>query len=335
MSTFTKIGIFRYSTGQKKAILAGRTIWLEGANDSRSEEKIRGMTLSGAYLDEATLLPEDFFAMLLSRMSERGARLYATTNPDRPSHWLKTEYIDNEKIKDKSLFTFNIDDNTHLDAVYLESLKSEYTGVFYDRFILGLWVNAQGRIYDMFSQDNTYDDNTRKPGLKHVSTRRIAVDYGTTNPCTFLDIYDDGTTIWVDNQYWWDSRKEMRQKTDTEYVQDIKQFMGDEPAAVTCDPSAASFIVALKSAGIYTIEAKNDVLDGIRAVGTLIQRRVIKIHRHRCANLIREMTEYVWDEKASQRGEEKPLKASDHGVDALRYDINTNVQKWRKGVSYH
>jgi PBSX family phage terminase large subunit len=292
------------------------------------------MTLAGAYIDEATLIPEDFFSMLLSRLSISGARLYATTNPDTPAHWLKTKFMDNSEIDDKSVFSFGIDDNPYLDAVYVDRLKKEYTGVFYDRFILGLWVNAQGRIYDMFDDENIYDDTTRKVGLKYLSTRHIAVDYGTTNPCTFLDIYDDGVTLWVDNQYWYDSKKEMRQKTDAEYVEDIKAFIGDEPAPVTCDPSAASFIAALKQAGIYVTPANNDVIDGIRAVGTLLARGDIKIHHDRCRNLIREMQEYVWDEKASQRGEEKPLKVSDHGVDACRYHVNTNVQKWRKGVTF-
>lgn len=326
-------GLFSYSASQKKAVFAGRTIWLEGANDERAETKIRGMTLGGAYIDEATLMPQDFFKMLLTRLSLKGARLYATTNPDAPTHWLKTEYMDNPDVTDKAIFIFNIDDNPVQDAEYVENLKKEFAGVFYKRFILGEWILAEGRIYDMFSGSNIYTDADRPLGLKYIAARRVSVDYGTTNPCTYLDIYDDGVTLWVDNQYWWDSRKEMRQKTDAEYVADMQNFFGGESSAVVCDPSAASFITALKQDGVYVTPADNDVINGIRAVSTMLSKRNIRVHQDRCRNLILELQEYCWDDKATLRGEEAPLKTRDHGCDALRYYVNTVVSKWRKGLT--
>jgi PBSX family phage terminase large subunit len=323
---------FKYSVSNKRAEIAGRVVWLEGANDARSEGKIRGTTLAGAYIDESTLVPQDFFAMLLTRLSVPGARLYATTNPDAQTHWLKTDYIDNVKL-DKALFEFTIDDNPYLPKEYVADLKKSFWGAFYDRFILGLWVAASGKIYDMFDDGNIYTDENRPKGLKYVAARRIAVDYGTQNPCTFLDIYDDGVTLWVDNQYWWDGKKEQRQKTDAHYVTDMKAFIGKDPAQITCDPSAASFIAALKQSGIYVKAADNEVIGGIRAVGTLIAQRNIRVHRDRCRNLIREIQSYAWDDKALKKGAEAPIKTDDHGCDALRYDVNTNVQKWRKGVA--
>ncbi|MBD5104473.1 MAG: PBSX family phage terminase large subunit [Ruminococcaceae bacterium] len=142
---------FTYSTSAKEGKLFGRTILLEGANDARSESKIRGLSLQGAYCDELTQFPEDFFAMLLSRLRISGAKLIATTNPDKPSHWLKTKYIDRAGELDFLDMKFLIDDNTTLDPEYIKNIKCEYTGVFYDRFIKGEWKAAEGAIYKDFA----------------------------------------------------------------------------------------------------------------------------------------------------------------------------------------
>ena len=180
---------FKFSTSQKSAILFGRTVWLEGANDDRAEGKIRGMTLAGAYVDELTQLPEDFYKMLLSRLSVKGAKLYATTNPDTPNHWVKIDIIDNEEI-DKKVWSFTLEDNVILkrqNEEYFEQLKKEYQsmgGVFYERFILGLWVIAEGLIYkqfanhtDMFMKDAPIDEYGNKINFMIIS---IGIDYGAT-----------------------------------------------------------------------------------------------------------------------------------------------------------
>lgn len=180
---------FKYSISQKTAILFGRTVWLEGANDDRAESKIRGMTLAGAYVDELTQLPEDFYKMLLSRLSVKNAKLYATTNPDTPSHWVKKDIIDNTEIE-KKVWNFVLDDNEILkkeNEEYFENLKKEYKsmgGVFYERFILGLWVLAEGLIYrqfvdnkELFLKDEAVDKNGNKINFMIVS---IGIDYGAT-----------------------------------------------------------------------------------------------------------------------------------------------------------
>ena len=141
-----------YSISQKKAVIFGRTVWLEGANDERSESKIRGMTLMGVYIDELTQIPQDFYLMALSRLSEKGAVFLATTNPDHPKHYVKTEIIDNDNL-DKQVIKFLIDDNIFLDETYKENLKKEYSGVFYQRFILGEFVRAEGIIFPEFAND--------------------------------------------------------------------------------------------------------------------------------------------------------------------------------------
>lgn len=184
------INNFRFSISQKTATLFGRTIWLEGANDDRAESKIRGMTLAGAYVDELTQIPEDFYRMLLSRLSVKNAKLYATTNPDAPSHWVKVDIIDNDEIE-KKIWSFTLDDNVILkneNEEYFENLKREYQsmgGVFYERFILGLWVLAEGLIYKQFANNTELfvrdevpkDDRGNKINFLIVS---IGIDYGAT-----------------------------------------------------------------------------------------------------------------------------------------------------------
>lgn len=142
-----------YSISQKKSVIFGRTVWLEGANDERSESKIRGMTLMGVYIDELTQIPRDFYLMALSRLSEKGAVFLATTNPDHPKHYVKTEIIDNDKL-DKQVIKFLLDDNIFLDETYKDNLKKEYTGVYYSRFINGDFVRAEGVVFRDFA-DNT------------------------------------------------------------------------------------------------------------------------------------------------------------------------------------
>lgn len=186
---------FTYSISQKSGKLFGRVVWLEGANDDRAESKIRGMTLAGAYIDEMTQIPEDFYKMLLSRLSVKNAKLYATTNPDTPNHWVKVDIVDNEEI-DKQVWTFTLDDNVILkneNQEYFDNLKKEYLsmgGVFYQRFILGMWVLAEGLIYrqfvnntDMFMKDEAVNEDGTHKDFMIIS---IGVDYGATEGETEL-----------------------------------------------------------------------------------------------------------------------------------------------------
>ena len=198
--------------------------------------------------------------------------------------------------------------------------------MWYARDILGLRRSADGLIYDMFdSAANTYEDGPA--WMRYGTQRAISCDYGTTNDCVFLDVYDDGETVWVDREYRWASRQEHRQKTDTEYADDLVEFMGEPDCAVLVDPSAASFIAELRSRGVYVLSAENDVLNGIRRVSQLFHMRKLLINR-RCSGLIDELGVYSWDDKAAARGEEKPVKERDHGADALRYFCN-HLPDWR------
>lgn len=299
--------------------------YLFGGRDESSYTLIQGVTLAGVMLDEVALMPRSFVEQALARCSVEGAKLWFNCNPENPRHWFRQEWILKAPERNALHLHFRMEDNPSLSEATRRRYEQMYSGVFYQRYVLGLWVMAEGIIYDMFDQtENVY--SAPPVDMADRSVRCIACDYGTTNPCVFLEIFDDGEIIRVDREYRWDSRAEHRQKTDEEYADDFMRFMGQH-CSVIVDPSAASFIAALRRRGVYVIEADNNVLDGIRRTGNMIQRRRIQV-RDTCAGLIDELGTYRWDDKAAMRGEEKPVKESDHAPDALRYYVNS-LPDWR------
>lgn len=305
--------------------------YLFGGKDESSAALIQGITLAGVLLDEVALMPRSFVEQALARCSVAGAKLWFNCNPEGPEHWFRKEWILKAAQHNALHLHFTMDDNPALDDATRERYRTMYTGVFYERFILGHWVMSEGLIYDMFDTDkHTYTDGEAPQSLHFSGGRTIACDYGTVNPTVFLDIYDYAETIYVDREYRWDSRdKEQggRQKTDEEYADDMEAFMGKNQCAIIVDPSAASFIAALRRRGMYVVAADNEVISGIRRVSTLLQRGRLRINKN-CTPLLGEMGTYLWDQKACQHGEEKPLKERDHGPDALRYFANS-LPDWR------
>lgn len=300
--------------------------YLFGGKDESSYTLIQGVTLAGVLLDEVALMPRSFVEQALARCSVSGAKLWFNCNPEGPEHWFRKEWILQPDKHNALHLHFTMDDNPSLDEVTRKRYDTMYSGIFYQRYILGLWVMSEGLIYDMFDQtENIYREGP--VDLAWSGTRALACDYGTANPTVFLDIYDYDGTLYIAREYRWDSRKERSQKTDREYADDLISFMGKEWCAVLVDPSAASFIEELKRRGVYVVQADNEVLDGIRRTAALLQSRKIKIHES-CAGLVDELGTYIWDEKASMRGEERPVKERDHGPDALRYFVNT-LPDWR------
>lgn len=295
--------------------------------DESSQDLIQGITLAGVFFDEVALMPESFVQQATGRCSVTGSKFWFNCNPDSPEHWFKINWLD--KVKEKNLLHlhFVLEDNLSLAKKIIERYKNMYYGVFYQRFILGLWVIAEGAIYDMFHDSNLYEDGERNP---YVAYRRyIGVDYGTTNPMVFLEIFDDGKTMWVEREYYHDSKKEGRQKTDAEYIKDFEDFCGDKkPDFVIIDPSAASFKLELRNHGFRVKEADNDVINGIRLVGSLLGSLRLRVHK-RCTHTISEHRGYIWDEKARKNGEEKPVKDKDHCCDALRYVVKTIIKRMR------
>lgn len=313
-----------YKAGKGEVQLYNRTMYVVGANDDRAEAKIRGLTIAGALIDEATLLPENFFKMLLSRLSIPGACLFASTNSDSPYHWLKRDFIDRKHELDLKNFKFSIKDNPSLSEKYIKDLTAEYKGLWYKRFILGEWVIAEGTVFDFFDEDIHVIPYPPSNADFYI----VGIDYGTTNPCVFTLLgYNGGSypNMWVEKEYYFDSRKELRQKSDYDYVQDYINFIdGITVKHVYIDPSAASLKQEMMRNGIYNlVDAVNDVIPGIRFLGQLLTNGTLKICKD-CTNLIKEFSTYVWDEKAALRGEDKPKKLNDHCLDSARYSAYTH-----------
>lgn len=299
-----------------------------GGKDESSQDLIQGVTLAGILLDEVALMPESFVNQATARCSVEGRKLFFNCNPENPRHWFRREWLLQLDKHHAQHLHFTMDDNPSLSESTKEWYKSMYSGVFYQRYILGLWVMAEGVIYSMFDpNENVYRPDERPVDLYWTGQRVIAVDYGTTNPTRFLDIYDYKGVLYVDKEYNWDSSKEFRQKTDEEYANDFMEFMGDDPCTVIVDPSAASFIAALEQRGVYVMQADNEVNDGIRKVSSLLYRKRILVCSL-CEAILDEFGTYSWDPKAALRGEEKPIKTSDHSLDALRYRVNDLPDWW-------
>ena len=327
-----------YTPGSNTATILGRTVYVLGANDVQSESKVRGMTVSGAYCDEITVQPKVTFQQLVARMSVTGAKLFGTTNPDSPHHWLKKDWIDRGD-RDQRVFHFELDDNPFLDPAFVAFLKRQYTGLWYRRFIRGMWVMAEGAIYDQWDPRRHVVANL--PRIAEWLT--VAVDYGTSNPFHALLIgIGVDQRLYVASEYRYDSKKQRRQLADSEYSGQLRAWMrhipipgstarGVQPRYIVVDPSATSFRVQLHDDGVTTWPANNTVLDGIRLVSTLLSaqpRPRLLVHKS-CKALIEELPAYSWDEKAQLKGEDKPLKIADHGCDALRYGLLTTHATWR------
>jgi len=313
-----------YSIGKGEVTLYDRLMYVVGANDERAEGKIRGSEFAGALIDEATLIPESFFKMLLSRLSVSGAQLFCSTNPDSPYHWLKQEYIDRSHELNLKVFSFNIRDNPSLDEEYINELSKEYQGLWHTRYILGQWVLADGAVYDFFNEEIHVIQMPQSSADYYI----VGVDYGTTNPCVFTLIgYNPGgyPNMWLEKEYYYDSKKELRQKSDYEYAKDLQQFVaGYNVKRIYIDPSAASFRQELRRNGVNNVsDAVNDVIPGIRFMGQLLTNGTYKICSN-CTSSIKEFSNYLWDSKASERGEDKPIKLNDHAMDAQRYALYTH-----------
>lgn len=257
--------------------------------------------------------------MLLSRLSVKDAQLLATTNPEHPRHWLKKNFIDREHELDMKSWHFTLEDNPSLDPKYVESLKKEYTGAWYQRLILGEWVAASGLIYDRFDELNLYEEKKSNP-LYYI----MGIDYGTSDAtaaviCAITP--NQWPQICVEKEYYYDSKKEGKQKTDDELADDLVEFMGYRNIrSIYVDPSAASLKVELRNRNLPVLDAKNDVLPGIRTVAKFIAGKSLVVHKS-CTNLIETLQSYLWDPKASDRGIDKPLHAVSHHPDSLRYAI--------------
>ena len=334
----------RINYGTGVVTICGREVHVYGANNEQARTKIQGATLAGAYADEASTMPESFVQMLYSRLSVPGAKLWLTANPEGPSHWLKTGWLDRAKlwidkhgnvkvnngpnVMDLHRYTFVLEDNPALPPEYVERIKRSYVGLWRRRYIEAEWVMAAGAIYD------SWDPATHVVpwvGLPRITRYvGIGVDYGTTNPTVaiLLGLGADGCWYAVD-EWAHVPATTGRKSTDAELSAGLRAWItqphtpGDAPdtlGRIYVDPAAASFREQLKRDGLATIPAANDVVPGIQRVASLLAAGRLKAS-DRCRTLISEFPGYVWDTKATDKGEDKPVKLNDHALDGLRYIV--------------
>lgn len=287
-----------------------------GGKDESSFSLIQGRTLAGVLLDEVVLMPESFVNQALARCSVPGARLWFSCNPGSPQHWFKTSWIDHKEDHNALYLHFEMTDNPSLTEEVLARYKTMYpSGVFYDRYIRGLWVLAEGLVYPMFD-DGCIVDDLPKRGEYYIS-----IDYGTLNPFSAGLWCVEGERATRIREYYWSGRETNRQKTDEEYYTELERLAGKlDIEQVIIDPSAASMIEVIRRHGRFAVrKAVNDVLPGIMTTARFLQSGKLKIHRS-CKDAIREFGLYRWDEKAE---EDKPIKEADHAMDDIRYMCQT------------
>lgn len=287
--------------------------YIFGGKDEASQDLIQGITLAGVLLDEVALMPRSFVEQATGRCSIEGSKFWFNCNPQGPMHWFKTEWIDKAEEKNMLYLHFVMDDNLSLSEVIKARYRSMYTGVFFSRYILGEWVLAEGLVYS-FGEDNITDETPK--GAEYY----ISVDYGTLNPFSAGLWSVIGSKAVRIKEYYYDGRKKQKQLTDEEYCDAIEKLSeGYDIKRVIIDPSAASFIAALRKRKFHVQQANNEVLDGIRRTAVYLRDGNIKIHRS-CVDSIREFGLYRWDEKAT---EDRVIKENDHAMDDIRYFCNT------------
>ena len=301
------------------------SFYIFGGKDESSQDLIQGITLAGVLLDEVALMPQSFVNQATGRCSVEGARFWFNCNPDTPYHWFYQNWIEKADEKNALHLHFTMDDNLTLSEETKKRYQSMYSGTFYERYILGLWVAAEGLIYPMFSKAL----HVVKAEPRHCSKYYVSVDYGTLNPFS-AGLWGKSGNIWYRiKEYYYDGRKQGYQKTDEEYYTELEQLTkGLNVTGVIVDPSAASFITVIRRKGRYNvIPADNNVLDGIRYTADCLKNNKIKFNEC-CENTFAEFVSYVWDTKYAQKtGEDKPVKEHDHAMDDIRYFCYTVLSR--------
>lgn len=333
-------GIVRIQERRSENLLiisfVGKTnrFYLFGGKDEGSAALIQGMTLAGVMFDEVALMPRSFVEQALARCSVEGSKFWFNCNPDSPEHWFYKEWIQKHKEKNALYLHFTMKDNKSLSEKVKKRYENMYSGVFYDRFIRGLWVVAEGLVYDFFQSKK--ETIIKTVDMNDYNEFYVSIDYGTINPCSMglWGVNSEGAARIRESYF--DSRKEGRQRTDEEHYQALVELVEDLPITrVIVDPSAASFIECIRRHGEFRVKpAINSVIDGIRITSSLLNAGMIRIDPS-CKDCIREFGLYRWDEKKTA---DTVLKENDHAMDEVRYFCNTVLRKkfkwldWRSDV---
>ncbi len=300
--------------------------YIFGGRDESSAALIQGITFAGVLLDEVALMPRSFVEQACARCSVAGSRLWFNCNPEGPGHWFYKTWILEAEKKNCLRLHFLMEDNPSLSDKIRKRYQNLYSGVFYRRFVLGQWVQAEGRVYDFFGPDMV------KPAPVGACEKwYISCDYGTVNP-TSMGLWGLHRGVWYRvKEFYFNSREAMRQMTDDEYATALQNLAGDRSiTAVIADPSAASFIETLRRKGWRVIKAKNDVLSGIRQTSDALKEGEIVICEG-CNDCLREMDSYVWD--LSSENHDRVKKENDHAMDDMRYFVATVLNRKSSGFA--
>jgi hypothetical protein len=336
---------FHYNSANGELLLYDKLWFVIGAKDEASYKQVLGATVGLWLGDEVVEYPDSFLKQMWLRMSVPGARSYLTTNPGNPYQYLKTDCIDDPKFRERlEVIHFTLADNPNIDEKDKQDIIASQKGVFKLRYIDGLWVVAEGSIYrDSWNElENLFDGTIERDGVGYVLPIEpvglraagghvdhwFSVDAGVDHRQVHLEFFDDGDVIWVTREQVWDSRKEMRQKTDKAYVDDLIEF-GAEGFEVRIPPEAASLKAEATERGLWVVDADNEVTPGIHTVSTILARRKLRISKRGCPELAKSLPNYAWDDKASKLGKEQPKKIKDDEADACRYGVHGKVPQWR------
>lgn len=357
-----------YRSGAPLAHILGREVHVIGANDAKAENKIRGMTIVGAYVDEVTVLPFEFFKQLLGRMSVAGAKLFGTTNPDSPAHWFKVNFLDQlARLPHWRVFHFLMEDNPGLSPEFIAQRKAEFTGLWYKRFILGLWVSAEGAIYDMWDPDVHTIPWDRLPPMDDLIS--IGMDFGTTNASTALLLGRSMETqqgipasrLYLIDEWRYDpnragSSEQIERLAPSQQAARFKKWaaLNHLPYATPLkvrhtfiDPAATAMRQELwqpsdGSPSYRTTLADNNVSYGLATIATLLAEHQLVVAApsvsfpdRGCPGWIAEAPGYSWDDKKTLEGLDVPVKVADHSLDGGRYAIVSSEGLWRSRVNWN
>lgn len=327
-----QLAIFRpfcaWFAGKRQLKFMDKTISTLGAKDEGAIGGFQGKTFSLVYCDEMTLYPESIIDMIDTRLSNPHSMGFASMNPAHPTHKIK-KWIDKAEAGDPNYYSlhFTLDDNPYVDESYKQRIRDSLSGLFYKRNYLGLWCLAEGAIFDFF--DHNIHVLRRPPEAAEYYI--AGIDYGSVNPfvCLLLGVStgrhtQTGKKIWVEKEYFWDPKATGRQKVNSEFAQDVYDFL--EPYGVKqiyIDPSAEPFQLELRKRGMHVVHANNNVEMGIQMMTSEMKKGNLYVMQE-CKNTIREIESYVWDPKAAKDGYDEPMKKDDHAIDALRYCIATH-----------
>lgn len=310
--------------------------YIFGGKDEASQDLIQGITLAGIFFDEVALMPESFVNQGTARCSVDGSKFWFNCNPAGPFHWFKQNWINKCRSKKLVYLHFTMADNLTLTDRIRKRYAAQYVGVFFQRYILGLWVAAEGLIYDMFDKSK---HTVTTSDIKCEGNYYVSSDYGTQNATVFLLWRkEQGKECWcLVSEYYYSGRDNNKQKTDSELADDLGKWLGEiKIERIIVDPAAASFITELKKRGYHVKPADNEVRNGISDVSTMLYKGNLLIDKN-CKHTIEEFASYCWDEKRADKGEDVPVKVNDHCMDALRYFVKTMklVKKDWNGNEYN